>query len=101
MANLAFQGNKELSWKREIVLHRIGRAHDISVFAADDCSNHLDLHFEWKTSREAIHVNLFCRNPFGFQEDLLTFLVRKLNDFIFNRWTIARPGSFNYSRIHW
>ncbi len=46
------------------------------------------------------HKKLICSNPFRLEEYLMTFLFGELDDFILDRWTIARANPFNLSRIH-
>ena len=64
-------------------------------------SDEIDLDLKWKTRGEAIHVDLIGGNSFRFQENLLPFFFRELNDFILDRWTVARPDALDRARVHW
>src|SRR5207237_1396019 len=76
-------------------------ADHLGVFEARHRSDHGGLHVDGHTGRHAIHVDLIRIQALGLQKDLVASFVRKLDHFVLDRGTIARPDAFDLTAIQW
>src|SRR6266446_1574972 len=85
----------ELRWKCEVVLHGVSRTEYLGVFAADHCSDHIELHLEWQRGREAVDINFIRGDALRFQENLVPLLFWKLHDLVLDGWAVTRTDSLD------
>ena len=78
-----------------IVFDRITGAHDLCVLAALHRAHERELNVEWQRCRDAVRIDLLRRQSFGLEKDLMTVALRETNDFVFDRWTIARADALD------
>ena len=90
----------KLGRESEIIFDRICRSQNFGVLTADDGPNHVHLDLEGQTGRTTIDVIFVRTDAFGFEENLVTLLFGKLDDFIFDGGTIARTDAFDLPGIH-
>ena len=90
----------KLGWENKIIFHRIGWPENFGIFTTNDCPHHFNLNLKRQTGRTAIDIKLVCGNAFRLKKNLMTLFIRELDNFIFNRRTIARSNSFYLTRIH-
>src|SRR5208282_6383211 len=90
----------KLSRESEVVFDCVGGAHDFRLFAANNGSNQCYLDLERQAGRETVDIDFVGRNSLRLEKNLLPFLFREFDDFIFYGWTVPRPDSFNDPRIH-
>ena len=99
-AHLRLQAGVKLRGVREIILHRVGRAHDFRPLAPNDRPHQVHLHLERQARREPVHVNLIRRDALRLEENLMPLLLRELHDLILNARAIPRTHPFDDARIH-
>jgi hypothetical protein len=84
-----------LSGKRKIILDCIRRTKDLGAFATNDSLDHFDLDFKRQAGREAVDLDFVGGDTLWLEEDLLSFFIRELNNFVLNRRAVARAHAFN------
>ncbi|MNQ87642.1 hypothetical protein D3C85_1028740 [compost metagenome] len=60
----------------------------------------VQLNVEWQARRYAIRVDLVRVQPFGFQEDLVRFLVGEAMDLVFDGGAVTRADAFDDAAVH-
>src|SRR5690606_4994522 len=70
------------------------------VFEARDRTDHPDLDVERQTGGNAVRIDFMRIEPFRLQEDLVRALIRKAEDLVLDRGTVARTDTFDHAGEH-
>ena len=90
---------KLVGWAK-IVFDCIAITHDLGVFQTWNHAHHLILNVAGQGGRNAVYVDLKGVASLGFEEQLMTVLVRETNHFVLDRRTIAWAGRLDLARVH-
>ena len=90
----------QLVRRTEIVFDGITVSHDLRVFQSRNQFEHLILHVTGKTGRDPVDVNLMRAAPLRLEEQLMPILVRELDHFVFDRWTVTRSAAVDLPAVH-
>ena len=90
----------EFSGIDRVVLDGVAGAQHLGVFEAGNRLQDRQLHFDRQRSAHAVDVNLVRVQAFGFEEELVHFLVGELDDLVFDRRAVARADRLNLPAVH-
>ncbi len=94
------QRRQKLQRIDEIVLDRVGRAHDFYIFQPGNRPQKRVLHIDGKRRRHPLHIHFIRVRAFGLHKKLVAILVGEADDFILNRRAIARADAVDFSGKH-
>ena len=97
---LEFQRQFQLSRIDTVIFDGIGKTGDFAVFQTRNGSVHGDLYIFRQGRTHPLNIHFFCIFPFGFYEDLMSFLIGKTHDLIFDGRAITRAGTFDDTAEH-
>ena len=83
-----------------VVLDRVAGAQHLGVFEAGDGAHDLPLHFHRQRGGHAVDVDLVRVEALGLEEELVLFLVRELDDLVFDRRAVARADGLDLPGVH-
>src|SRR5207237_10637395 len=63
--------------------------HDLLTFYDWDRIAQLQVYLIWQTGRDSVYIILACLASFRFEKELMRRLVRKFDDFVFNRRAVS------------
>ena len=82
-----------------VVFDGVGIAHDLYMFQPRHGAVHGQLHVVRQRRAHALHVHLVRARAFGFQKDLVPFLVGKAHHLVFDGRAVARSRALDDARI--
>ena len=97
---LEFQRQFQLGGIDTIIFDGIGKSCDLAVFQTGDSAVHGDLHIFRQRRAHPLNIHFFRIFPFGFHEDLMSFLICKTNDLVLDGRAISGPSPFNDTTEH-
>jgi hypothetical protein len=83
-----------------VVLNGVAGPHHLGVFEAGNRLEDRQLHIDRQRSAHAVDVDLVRVQALGFEEELVREFVGELDDFVFDRGTVARAGRLNLPAVH-
>ena len=83
-----------------VVLDGVARAQHLGVLQAGDRLDDRQLHLDRQRGAHAVDVDLVRVQALGLEEELVHFLVGKLDDLVFDRRAIARPDRLDLPAVH-
>ncbi len=83
-----------------VVFDRVARAQDVRVGQAGHRTHRRQLDVERQRRRDAVGIELVCRQSLGLQEDLVRVLVGEAVDLVLDARAVARPHPLDDAREH-
>ena len=94
-----FKRMQKLARIYSIVLDCVGVCEKLGMLKSWDGVNELLLYLSWQTVGEAVWIDDCSCTVFRFQYDMMTLRIRKADNLILNRRTIAHTRPFNRAAI--
>ena len=82
-----------------IIFNGVAGPDHLGAFQTRDRSQHRRLHIDRHAGRHAVHVHLVGIQAFRFEKNLVTGLVRELDDLVFDRRAIPRAHALDLPAI--
>ena len=95
-----FQRGVQAGRIKVIVLDGVAGTQDVAVLKSLHRAYQRQLDVERQACRNAVRINLVRRQPFWFEENVVTVLRRETVDLVFDRWAIARPNPLDDAGVH-
>ena len=94
------QRRLELLGVHEVVLDGVAVAGDLRVFEAGKRADDRVLHVRRQRGRDAVHVEPGVLEPLRLDEDLVALFLGEADDFVLDRWAVARAGGLDLAGVH-
>ena len=94
-----FQGKRQRSRINTVILNRVCVPHDLRMFQSRYRTVHRDLHILRKRARHTSNIHFIRVDALRLNKYLMAFLIRKPDNLILNRRTVARAGTLDHSGI--
>ena len=83
-----------------VVLDGVTRSQDVRVLHALHAAHQFVLNVEWQAGGDAVGIELVGSQSFGFQKNLVAFLVGKAVDFVFHARAVAWSHALDLAGEH-